>query len=306
MVTIGRRAAKKRPDAGSVRPGNPRARSVDRDLARLGRLGFRQHEVQHAVLQLGVALFDIDVAVVREREREVAAQAQTITFLTEQNPPFNFAQGAKPAGISTNIVNEMIKRAGVSGRFEILAWDDAFRRAQADKDSCLYSTARLENREKLFNWIGPIATNKWVLVARSDFAGVIKSDADARKYKIGAVKTDAKAEFLRSKAITNIFESDSEAQIPPKLFLRKDDPARLDLWVSGLYSYKAISDKSRSGSVKVVYAVGEQELFVACSPRTSDSAFKKLAAAVQAMRKDGSLARLTAEGEKSFAGAKPK
>jgi len=229
-----------------------------------------------------------------------AAQAQSITFLTEQNPPFNFAQGGKPAGISTDIVNEMVRRAGVTGRFEILPWDSAFRRAQTDKDTCLYSTARLENRESLFRWIGPIAVNKWVLVAKSDFPGTIKSDADARKYRIGAVKTDAKAEFLRSKAITNIFESDSEEQIPPRLFLKKDDPARIDLWVSGLYAYKAVAEKAKVTGVKMVYAVGEQQLFVACSPRTADGAFKKLDTAVQSMRKDGSWRKLIAEGEKRF------
>ena len=228
------------------------------------------------------------------------AQAQSIAFLTEQNPPFNFAQGGKPAGISTDIVNEMIKRAGVTARFEILPWDGAYRRAQTDKDTCLYSTARLENRERLFGWIGPIATNKWVLVAKDDFSGVIKSDADARKYKIGAVRTDAKAEFLRARAITNIFESDSEAQIPPKLFLKKDDPARIDLWVSGLYTYKTVAEKAKVAGVKTVYVVGEQQLFLACSPRTSDAAFKKLAAALQSMRKDGTSARLIAKGEKQF------
>src|SRR5262245_23960795 len=86
-----------------------------------------------------------------------AAQAQSITFLTEQNPPFNFAQGGKPAGISTDIVNEMVKRAGVAAKFEVMAWDRAYRQAQSEKDTCLYSTARLENRENLFTWIGPIA-----------------------------------------------------------------------------------------------------------------------------------------------------
>ena len=229
-----------------------------------------------------------------------AAQAQSITFLTEQNPPFNFAQGGKPAGISTDVVAEMIQRAGVAGRFEILPWDDAYRRAQTDKDTCLYSTARLENRENLFRWIGPIATNQWVLVARNDFAGAIKSAADARKYRIGAVRTDAKAELLRAKAITNIFESDSEAQIPPKLFLKKDDPARIDLWVSGLYTYKTVAEKAKVTDLKTVFVVGEQQLYVACSPRTSDGAFKKLAAALQAMRKDGTWGKLVAEGEKRF------
>jgi polar amino acid transport system substrate-binding protein len=229
-----------------------------------------------------------------------AAQAQSVTFLTEQNPPFNFAQGGKPAGISTAIVNEMIKRGGVTARFEILSWDDAYRRAQTDKDTCLYSTARLENRERLFGWIGPIAANKWVLVAKDDFSGTIKSAADARKYRIGAVRADAKAEFLRSKAITNIFESDSEVQIPPKLFLKKDDPARIDLWVSGLYAYRTVAEKAGVAGVKTVYVAGEQRLFVACNPRTSNEAFKRLAAAFQSMRKDGALARLIAEGEKQF------
>ena len=228
------------------------------------------------------------------------AQAQSITFLTEQNPPFNFAQGGKPAGMSTDIVNEMVKRAGVTGRFEILPWDSAYRRAQTDKDTCVYSTARLENREKLFGWIGPIATNRWVLVAKDDFPGTIKSDADARKYKIGAVKADAKAEFLRAKAITNIFESDSEEQIPPKLFLKKDDPARIDLWVSGLYAYKTVAETAKVTGVKPVYVVGAQELYLACSPRTSDAAFKKLGAALQSMRKDGTSGKLSADSERRF------
>lgn len=226
------------------------------------------------------------------------AQAQSITFLTEQNPPFNFAQGGKPAGISTDVVNEMIGRAGVKASFEILPWNDAYRRAQTDKDTCLYSTARLENREKLFSWIGPIAANKWVLVAKDDFPGTIKKDADARKYKIGAVRSDAKVEFLRAKAITNIFESDREVQIPPKLFLKKDDPERIDLWVSSLYAYKAVAENAKVAAVKSVYAVGGQELFIACSPRTSGDPFKRLLAANQSMRKDGTLDRLIAEGEK--------
>lgn len=227
-----------------------------------------------------------------------AAQAQSVTFLAEENPPFNFAQGGKPAGISTDVVNEMTKRAGIAARFEFLAWDAAYRRAQAEKNTCLYSTARIEVRERLFRWIGPIATNKYVLVAKNDFPASIKTAADARKYKIGAVKTDVKAELLRQNAITNIVEFDTEAQIPPKLFLKKDDPGRIDMWVSGLYTYNTVAERAKVSGVKTVFIAGEQPLFLACSPQTSEDAYKKLDAAFQAMRKDGSWAKLVAEGEK--------
>ena len=227
-----------------------------------------------------------------------AAQAQSVTFLTEENPPFNFAQSGKAAGISTDVVNEIAKRAGIAARFEVLIWDSAYRRAQAEKNTCLYSAARIEVRERLFRWIGPIATNKYVLVAKNDFPASINTAADARKYKIGAVKTDVKAELLRSNAITNIVEFDTEAQIPPKLFLKKGDPERIDMWVSGLYTYNIVAEKAKVTGVKTVFVAGEQPLFLACSPQTADDTFKKLDAAFQAMRKDGSWGKLVAEGEK--------
>jgi polar amino acid transport system substrate-binding protein len=230
-----------------------------------------------------------------------AARAQSVTFLTEENPPFNFAQAGKPAGLSTEIVSEMIKRAGLAARFEVLVWDTAYRRAQADKNTCLYSTARIESRERLFRWIGPIAANKYVLVAKNDFAATIKTDADARKYKIGAVKTDVKAELLRERAITNIVESDTEAQIPAKLFLKKEDPDHIDMWVSGLYTYKSVAEKAKITGLKVVYVAREQPLFLACSPRTSADALKKLEAALAAMRKDGSWERISAAADKRYA-----
>ena len=229
------------------------------------------------------------------------AHAQTITLLTEENPPFNFSQGGKPAGMSTEVLNEMIKRSGVTARFEVLAWDTAYRRAQADKDTCLYSTARLENRERLFNWIGPIATNKWVLVAKNEFSAPMKSDADARKYKIGVVANDAKAEALRAKAITNIVEFGAETQIPSKLFLKKDDPNYIDMWASGAYTYKTVAEKAKVTGLKIVFVAQETPLYLACSPRTSEDSFKKLNAAFQAMSKDGSWKKIVDVGEKRYA-----
>jgi polar amino acid transport system substrate-binding protein len=226
-----------------------------------------------------------------------AVQAQSVTLLTEENPPFNFLQRGKPAGVSTDVLNEMVKRAGIKARFEILPWDNAYRRAQAEKNTCLYSTARIDVRERLFRWIGPIATNKYVLVAKNDFPASIRTVTDARKYKIGAVKTDVKAELLRQQAITAIVEFDTEAEIPPKLFLKKDDPQHIDLWVSGLYTYNTVAEKAKVTGLKTVFVAGEQPLFVACSPQTSDDAFTKLDAAFQTMRKDGSWGKLVSEGE---------
>ena len=44
------------------------------------------------------------------------AQAQQLTLLAEQNPPFNYQEGGKPAGMSTEVVNELLKRANLKAK----------------------------------------------------------------------------------------------------------------------------------------------------------------------------------------------
>jgi polar amino acid transport system substrate-binding protein len=229
------------------------------------------------------------------------ASAQSLTLLTEENPPFNYTQGGKVTGLSAEMVAELAKRAGVAVTMQSLIWDTAFKRAQAEKNTCVFSTVQLENRKRLFHWIGPIASNKWVLVAKSDFPGVIKTDADVRKYRVGAVKTDAKAEFLRSRAITNIVESDTEVQVPPKFNLAKDDPQRIDLWVAGLYAWKAISEQAKVSGLKPVHEIGAQPYYLACSPQSDDALLKKMDVALEGMRKDGNWGRMMGEAEKRHA-----
>ena len=228
----------------------------------------------------------------------MAASAHALTFLTEENPPYNFTQAGKPAGLSTEIVAEAAKRAGLSMEVVSIAWDEAYQRGQADKDSCLYSVARLENRENLFQWVGEIAMNKWAVFGRGEFAKPVKTAADLRPFKIGGVVTDAKIDYLKSIAVTNIKEVLRDEMNPPRLFLKPQDPNYIDLWVTGYYAASAIASAAKAGPIKLVYVLREQPLWLACSPRTSKETVKKLADAMAAMKKDGTQKRLVDAMEK--------
>lgn len=229
------------------------------------------------------------------------AQAQQLTLLAEQNPPFNYQEGGKPAGMSTEVVNELLKRANLAARFEFVAWDAGYKRAQFEKDTCLYSTARLDNRELLFRWVGPLATNRWILVGKEDFPVAPKALADLRRYKIGVVKSDAKAEFLNERGLTNQIEAASEVLLPPKLLLKKEDPQHIDLWVSGQYTWRGVAARAKAPPVKPVFTVTEQQLYLACSTWMSGDSLKRLDAAMQAMNRDGVTAKIIAEAEKRLA-----
>jgi len=227
--------------------------------------------------------------------------AHALTFLTEENPPFNFTAAGKISGASTEIVTEMAKRAGVPADIRVLAWDNAYIRAQADRDTCLYSTTRLENRERLFQWVGPIGANKWALFGRDNFSRPIKTLAELRLLQIGGVESDAKVEYLKANAITNIKEVTRDDQNPPRLFLKPVHPNYIDLWVSSYYSGLATAQRAKVGPVKIVYLLREQELWVACSPRTNKAVVKQLAEALAAMQKEGVIKRVAEGLEKSVA-----
>ncbi|MEI6301737.1 MAG: transporter substrate-binding domain-containing protein [Betaproteobacteria bacterium] len=229
------------------------------------------------------------------------APAHALTLLTEENAPFNYTEGGKFTGLSTDMVTEMAKRAGIAIQIKVQDWDVAYTSAQAEKDTCVYSTARLENRERLFQWVGPLSLNRWAVFGKSDFAVPVSKLADLRPLKIGAVAADAKVDFLMSRSITNFRLAGRDAQLPPRLLLKKDDPNYVDLWITNFYSAKKVAADANVKDIKMVFVVREQDLYLACSPRTSKEDVKKLADALAAMVKDGAVKKIMDTYEKRFA-----
>ncbi|MGH8649256.1 MAG: substrate-binding periplasmic protein [Burkholderiales bacterium] len=223
----------------------------------------------------------------------VASQpALALKVLTEENPPLNYTEGKKLTGVATEVVREMGRRAKIKLDFEVMAWNKAYEKAQADKETCLYSTARLPNRENLFKWVGPIATNKWGLFALGDFKPQIKSLDDAKPFRIGGVARDAKTEFLKQWGVTNIFEVEDDRLNPGKLTLDRKEAQKIDLWITSAATAERVAERAKAPGVKLVYLVREEESYLACSPRTSADALKALAAALDGMKKDGSYAKI--------------
>jgi polar amino acid transport system substrate-binding protein len=220
------------------------------------------------------------------------AAARALTFVTEENPPFNYTEQGKVVGISTEIVTELARRGGVPAQIQSMPWEQAYIAAQRDKETCIYSTARIDNRERLFFWIGPIATNQWVLIAKSDFAGTVKTVEDARKYRVGVVAKDAKIEFLMSKGVTDLREVSEDGLVPPRLGLGRDDPNRLDLWATSAYGARRTAAGANVKDVKVILNINRVPLFLACGRNTSPQTVKALSSAFAKGSKDGTLKRI--------------
>lgn len=222
-----------------------------------------------------------------------APAAHALKLLTEENPPFNYTEQGKVVGLSTEIVSELGKRSGIALEIQSMPWEKAYIAVQADKETCLYSTVRLDNRERLFFWIGPIATNKWVLIGKGDFAGNVKTVEDARRYRVGVVAKDAKIEYLMGKGVTDLREVSVDSLNPPRLVLNRDDPNRIDLWATSAYGARGTAARAKVKDIKLILALNEVPLYLACGRNTSAQTVQALSRAFEQANKDGTLKRIT-------------
>ena len=212
----------------------------------------------------------------------LALQANALTLTTEEYPPLNFSTdgGKTITGLSTDVMREVVKRTGIKATFGLYPWQRAYKEAQDDKDTCVYSTTRTEAREKLFKWVGPLAPSTWILYAKADSTISLKTLDEAKKFKVGGYQGDAKAAFLKEKGFTLDEAMNDEQNI------KKLDAGRIELWAatSGVGPWLA---KSAGVKIKPVLSFQDVQMYAACNLAMPDADIAKMNDAIKAIKADG-------------------
>ncbi len=217
------------------------------------------------------------------------ASAATFKIMTEDYPPYNFAKDGKITGLATEVVQEIAKRIGHPAEIELLPWARGYGLIQQQDGMILYSMTRTEEREKLFKWVGPVVSNKWVFFAKKGSGITVASLADAKKVeKIGTYKDDAAEAFLKAEGFANIDSVLDDMQNIPKLLA-----GRINLWIVGELQgiYKA-KEKGVNDQLEKVFDVKNTELYIAFSKNTADSDVAQWQKVLAEMQADGSYAAI--------------
>jgi polar amino acid transport system substrate-binding protein len=225
------------------------------------------------------------------------ASAQTLTLLTEDAYPFQYLENKQLTGMAVEVVNEVFKRAGIARKDEVLSWKDAYDRAQIYPNTCIYSTSRTENRERLFKWIGPIVENKWAAFARKGFKGTLSRPEDFKQYRVGVLAGDAKERYLKDLAVTFRVPAADDATNPSKLTLNRTEADKIDLWVTGYYTGAYVAAKTGVKDVSPVWVFETSENYLACQPSLPQATADKLQKALDTMKRDGAHAKIIARYE---------
>ncbi|MGQ5521766.1 substrate-binding periplasmic protein [Chitinimonas sp. PSY-7] len=217
------------------------------------------------------------------------AAPDPVTFIltTEDSPPYNMVVNENVAGIATDKVRELMKRAGLRYRLDLLPWKRAYEMALAQKVTCVFSTTRTPDRETLFKWIGPLASTEWVLYGKADRKLHLSTLEDAYPYVIGTYNGDIRDTYLRGKNF-KVDTAPDENLNPAKLMAD-----RIDLWASGRYEGGTLL--VRQGLTRKVVPVltfNRANLYLACNKQTPDELIHQLQESLNTIIKDGTAAKI--------------
>jgi polar amino acid transport system substrate-binding protein len=220
-----------------------------------------------------------------------------LTVLLEPVPPFSYPDAnGKPAGYAVELMEELLKRSGLSHQAEFNSWARIYQRAISQPLTLVVSMARLPEREAYFHWIGPTAARRVYLYRLKSRPEIHAPTLDAAKtYKIAVVREDAAERALLAQGFEfgkQLDRSPDHAAMLRKLFVQRDELIALNSSVAAAvmeqlgYDFKQIEPQAK---------LSELSLYMGLSKGEGSQAINlKLQAAWDSMRRDGTVATIAA------------
>jgi polar amino acid transport system substrate-binding protein len=225
----------------------------------------------------------------------VFAQAQEITIVTEDFPPYNYEENGKITGLSTKVVRAVLNELGMDSEIKVYPWARAYKIALEQENVLIYSILRITEREKLFKWVGKIAVSEMCLFKIKERKDIqISSLEEAKKYKIGVTRETAPHQYLLDKGfdLKEVVKSDD-------LSIKKLVKGRIDLMpyyeVPFLYKVKNMGYDPELFEKAYFIKDASEDLYMAFSNSTADDIVEKFSKALEKIKADGTHDKIMKE-----------
>ena len=221
---------------------------------------------------------------------------QAIRVVTEEYPPYNYSENGKVIGFCTEVVEEVLKRAHLDFSIHSYPGSKSYTMAQSEPNMLIYSIRRNGERESLFKWVGVIAKTEvyfFKLKSRRDIE--IKTFDDIKKYKIGAVRDDFRAQWLIKQGLANQLD----LVLDDRHNMRKLFDHKIDIFPVGEFGAYHIAHQEGyafNDLEKTLYVKDlSVDLHMAFSNQTSDSIVEKCTKALFEMKNDGTYEKIASK-----------
>ena len=213
-------------------------------------------------------------------------QLSQLTYLTEEYPPYNFTDGHQLQGVAVDLLvaaSAQVDQPVLASQIQVLPWSRAYGHAQHATNTVLFSTTRTAARESLFQWVGPIASIRIVLIARKIDAISLSGVEDMKAYRIGVIREDIGEALLQDLGLSDNLVDVGNADSLAKMLER----GRIQLWAyeESVARWFCKQSQVNFNQFEVVYVLKEAELFYALSPNVDTEVVQSLQQGIDQLKR---------------------
>jgi polar amino acid transport system substrate-binding protein len=220
------------------------------------------------------------------------AEAAEIKIVTEDFPPYNYVENGVIKGISTEVVQAVLKETGIKAGIEAYPWARAYKMALEKENVLIYSIGRIKQREDLFKWVGIVAPSDICLFkhkGRTDIS--VRSLDDIRKYELGILRQDMCLEYFQNKGFEIKTVTDTDEQSIRMLVKNRVDLVPFDK-LAFIYKIKELGYNLSDFETAYVLDELSKGLYMAFSRGTSDYIAEKFKSALDKIKANGTYDRI--------------
>jgi polar amino acid transport system substrate-binding protein len=224
-----------------------------------------------------------------------AGGLQTVDLYLAQSPPLSMLEPTDQNGNNriTGIVGEVTVKAAAMAGYDLhpqaLPWARSQRIVQSVDNQLIIPLTRTPDREDLYTWIAPVMT-----MDRAFFSldKQVETFEQARNTfaRVAVGMGSAQEQTLRDKGFTNeqIYSLKIGENPAQMLFM-----GRVDAWFNGVpetrYFWPHVSDRP----LRMSPALMKSDLYLACSKICDATMVNDLRKAIDTLRNDGTIKRIT-------------
>lgn len=237
----------------------------------------------------GVRLIALMLALFGSLASVPASASEKLYLYTENFPPYNMSATGRAFehnensidGICTEMVKAILQTTDLDYVIKLRNWDYGYNRALDKKNHGIFCTTFTEEREPLFNWVGPLTKNLWTIFAASGTNLKIDKLEDTKGMLYAGYRNDVMTEYLLERGYkVSAMESDD---INPKRL----ELGQVDLWIADRLAGPYFASQQDVEGLQPIYSFNDTELYLAMNPGTPDEVMKKLTDGLEKIKSNG-------------------
>lgn len=217
---------------------------------------------------------------------QAQSKPATINITTEYLFPLNVAdkEGGTIYGQAADKVHELFKRSQLPYQMKMMSWNRALELARKNTDTCVFSTAKIKERENWFQWIGPIATGNWTIFGSPEKLGKVTRIEDIKQSSIGTEVGNVTVAYLAEKGYHVITSNESSTTFKNLALGRIDYAAAGDT-----HGKKIIAENKLEDKVAMLFNFNSSDYYLACNKHMDATTIALLNSKLREMKADGSF-----------------